>query len=1118
MPVKQMCEIWPLTAPGLPLVGLDFVEEAQLRGDTVSSRKGAGKSVKFTAGPILGDLVRSALYDRGECMLNVTIKGVKKRSMPVISGHVWGRDWGRPSPGPEPSDVMVITKWFEEEEFKASRVFNGPTGQVLMEACERMGIERSEYASWYVTPVVKTANPEGGDNWKAAWEKTFIHLLHQEIRLVKPKYILCMGAQAVKALFPKTTMSKLEGQVLEVEFDMRKSADEPENKHTALVMVCLHPKAVILDPANKDKFELTLARFGQLTRGHRWDQAETDLDHRVIDNEDDLEALVKEVRACGLNNIIGMDAEWHGEHPQNAGSYMRCLQVSWAHKKAACIVLHHAGGEPGFKHYKRVKSKKTGKWIKTTELTTKGAHKTVARLVSKLLEGNRPCGHFFNADLEWLVPMGIDLRKQFAPPEHWSECKTKGGLDTALMAHAFDETGDFSLTGQALRYTAAPRYDVPVIKWKEQYCRENKIKAKDLEGYGECPDEILYPYANYDADVTRRIALEHMKNLDADAFGNNCWEAFWISQRAALTVLEIKMTGIPLDRKRIDELTATYMQVKEELAQKIKEWFKWPELNLQSANHIRELLYGEKLNCVRTADGGVTRLRPEGAVSLFAIPLLTTEKRPRPWMELSEEEKRENTPSTAGKVLGMMHHIAKQLPCIDQETGKMVKLDYKEQIGWLRDYRFIGQILKSVLRPPLINEDDEYVTDDEDNWEYDKGLAGVVCDDGRVRTTIYQTKETGRWSSARPALQNLSKRREPEYQRILGNRYKYPLRSVLCAPEGYVMVEADYIGAELFGMAVLSGDENMIEHVRRNSLPEDDPNFYDIHSNVAKLAFGFDCPATKGGLAAIGMAHMRIVAKSVVFGVAYGRQAKAIALAAKEEGIDISQDEAQRIVDALFELYPGLIPFFAECAARAATKRYDEPAPRWICNAWGRFRRVPDTNDRKLKGDYERQFYNYPLQSLVADTVSLGIANLYDYRENAYANGWTVDDLDYKICLQVHDAIMAFVRYEHVPYFIDTVLQECMINSVPIYPTALDGTPLGTGPYYLGIDSGVYQHWGVTPLPSELEKIGVHWKYAHWKEDSAMVGGKKVSGLVQKEAYAKKIWYKGALHDIDPKK
>jgi hypothetical protein len=433
---------------------------------------------------------------------------------------------------------------------------------------------------------------------------------------------------------------------------------------------------------------------------------------------------------------------------------------------------------------------------------------------------------------------------------------------------------------------------------------------------------------------------------------------------------------------------------------------------------------------------------------LYVEPLIDTSKPPKQWWQIKEKgQTREYNPSTNKMVLAVLA----------QENEEEA-----DQINWIRDYRFLDQVLKSLLRPP--------VTDDEGNWLqeeegaglggllFDAGLASVVCSDGRVRTHLYPTTETGRWRSARPNLQNISKARDPDYYRMLGakkndrgkwvgGKYKYKLRSILKAPPGYVLIESDYIGAELFGMAMMAGDLTMIDHCRRNQLPEDDPQFYDIHSNVAVFAFKLACQPTKEGLENIGKAHLRIVAKSVIFGIAYGRGAKAIALAAKEQGVQITSEDAQCVIDAILEMYPGLIPLFKECCDRALKEG-------WLCHCFGRFRRFPKTNDFKLQGEFERQAKNFPIQGMIASAVDRAVAEIYGYRDEI-----GIPDM-YRMVLQVHDAVILQVPYKHVERVVDEVMPVCMRKRVPIYPTSLDGVPTGAGPYRLGIDTEVMTHWG----------------------------------------------------------
>jgi len=1099
VPTSELKPIHPLDAPGMPPVGDYFLRHAMAHGDKDTEITGTGKNQKRSYGRLVEDLVRNTLYPtaKNRQLLEVHVKADRYADMDIVPGALW--DPTQKFLGPQRADVMVLSKQLSPRDVRARQPFRHGSGDFLLSHLRELGFDGIE--QWYVTNTIKTSHPDDENGWRDAWVRNFSHILQQELRLVRPKYLLCLGAVAVKAVFGKNkTLSKMAGCIEELVIPIHESEDDEPEYHTIKVIACKHPAAVLRSPEFTFEFHNDLLRFKELISGREILDYEDDIDHRVIDNEEDLIALVKEVKACGTGNIIGMDAEWHGQHPQDEGAYIRTIQVSWAHKKAAAIVINNTGGAPGFRRFLRKKTA-DGRMIKVrNKLTTRNGVKVAVSLLAELMEGNRPCGHFFSADLEWLTPLGLDLRPHFAAPDNFLDCLTKGGLDTALMAHAIEETADFTLTGQTIRYTQAPRYDQELIAWKEQHCRDNGIKSSDLEGYGECPNEVLYPYANYDADVTRRIALSHLKSLQCDNKGNNCLEAFWVSQRAVLAALEINTSGMMLDKDRVDDLTGMYLQAKNELEAKIREWSNWPDLNLNSPFQVRELLFGTKHNGKDLVDGIRPKLSPPDANLIEAVPILTTEKRPRKWSELTAEDIVEQSASTNKTVLAMMYHDADRL--LVERDGKKVEMNYREQVEWVRDYRYISQILKSVLRIPLLEEDEVTLKTDEDgHWTYKGGIPGAVCGDGMVRTTIYQTKETGRWSSARPPLQNISKRREPDYKRILGGKYKYPLRSILKARPGYALVEADYIGAELFGMAIMSGDPTMIDHAKRNQLSEHDPDFYDIHSNIAVLAFGYTCPPTKAGLAALGKKHMRIVAKSVIFGIAYGRGAKAIALAAKEEGVDVTQDEAQTIIDTVFTMYDQLIPFFNECRKRAVGQ------DGWLCGPFGRFRRFYPTDDRKIRGDIERQAQNFPIQGMIADAVSLAIANVYDYREEAYANGETRADLDYNIVLQVHDAIICEVKTEHVPRYIDEVLPACMIDGVAIYPCTLDGVPTGAGPYTLGLDSEVAEHWGVTLDPGESLSLGIDPKYAGWEITN--------DGYVNLEVFPGKIWSEGSFRPLD---
>ena len=865
-------------------------------------------------------------------------------------------------------------------------------------------------------------------------------------------------------------------------------------EQTAKLMGIYHPKSALHDQSVVRQLEVGLSRFGKLISGKPIAGAEK-VYHEAIYNHEELLARLVEIENLDAkqDSVIAVDAEWEGEHPGNAGSYMRTMQMSWLPKHALGIVLRKAGGavSDGFADSHGNLRQDTVDLLNTFF--------NGGKFQGNSFRPKRVVGHFFNADLEWLIADGLDLRKPFSCPlrdiklpaskeacekkrlyRHyvnlgfkpgdvvpaWYRTEYEGGADTGLMAHAIEETAVHKLEILSARYTSAPRYEVKLQEWIVDFCKDRGISKSDLEGYGECPDDILLPYGMYDADVTLRLFYKFDVLLNEDYDGNNCREAFWESQIAAPAVLEIHRTGISVDKERIKFLTDRFVEAKTKLEGDLKDRINWPDFNIRSVQHVRELLFGHRLNGrLDKETGNPCRIRPAGAMSLGLTPLFSTSKPPRPWSQIQEAGKEhENSPSTDKQSLSLLAQAAPSK-------------EAREIVGYIRDCRFLDQVLKTTLRPPIADEaTGEYLIDDSGEYTYSDGLMHMCCDDGRLRTHIYQTKETGRWSSARPNLQNISKKRDPDYKRLLGDGYRHSLRSILKAAPGHVLIEADYIGAELFGMAVMSGDELMIEHAMRNQLPDDDPNFYDIHSNIACFAFNLNCSPTKSGLKEMGKSHLRIVAKSVIFGIAYGRGAKAIATAAKEEGIDISVSDAQSVIDAIFQKYSRLQPFFQECRDRA-TGRYIDPVTgkkvksNVLCNCYGRYRRFPDMS---LIADsvhnFERQAMNFPIQSLVASAVSRAISYMYDYRVRMRKR--TGHDM-YRIILQIHDAILLEVPYKYVKHVCEVVFPECMRRSVPIYPTSLDGLPLGTGPYYLGLDVGVMDHWGETVKEDQAKVRGL---------------------------------------------
>lgn len=1028
---------YDLSFSEMPPPGSDFENYAQLLSNPGITYKTKDFELK--------QLYFRAMYDE-KFVIPIAYMN-KMYTVPFMLGGIWG---SKPC-GPEPCDIMVVYKHANKIDFENGMPLTGNPGNLLGDCFFEAGI--SDDIKVYVTPVIKFDHPDPkSTNFKACWVKDCNLILQQEIRIVRPKYLLLLGSEAISAVLGRGhTVTNTQGTALTLSYKVN-----DETTLEAKVVTSINPAIAVRKPEKVDVIKSSVEYFKKVLDNNYISQ-ET-IDHRIIRSVSELVDLRKEILSDPSNNVIAVDAEWHGAYPTEKNSYVRTIQISWCPGKAACVVVHTQGGVAEIE----------GGIPEAVEELKKILKSTPERQV-------RIVGHYLNADMPWLMSVGLDIRSEYCAPIDdynadglnsfygFQKTKTEGGFDTLLAAHSVNETGDFKLEVLATRLVGVPRYDVDLQKWKKSYCDQHKLDGDGLEGYGDCPDDILIPYGNYDADSTRRLfdvyngVAGKPGLLDCDNQCNSSRLPFWVSMRAALAFGEMHINGLGIDIDSAEELTSHYMVTRDSLLDILRQRLNWPEFNPNSVAHCREMLFGVKYNGMFDKETFKPKqVRPEGALSLELMPYKSTGKRPKMWREIIQKgQESENSVSTDKEVLQI---LSDKHPCVEL----------------LRDLRYIAQLTRYVLRPGVGVEEGEAVRNEDGRIEHESGLLSYVLADGRVRSQFFQTKETGRASSARPPLQNLGKTAEEKYKAVfkrygetLGLNYKYPLRSIVKARPGHVFVDADYTGAELAIMAWQSGDENMIDHVRRSGLPESDPDYYDIHSNVAVTAFGLSCPATKKGLASIGKAALRTAAKAVVFGYAYGQQAEATSRKAKQEGAEVSVEQAQQLIDGLVAMYPALPYYFEDCRKRSQD-------PGYIVNCFGRYRRFVASTEREVISEQQRQAMNFPIQSAVADAMSRALDHLYWYRyeqDNPY--NW------YEIVLQVHDAVVLEVPVSCLDWVIEDVIPTCMSKRVEVYPCRLDGTRYDhAGPYHLQVPPpDIFCKWSVPVTKEECRKLGINERY-----------------------------------------
>lgn len=224
-------------------------------------------------------------------------------------------------------------------------------------------------------------------------------------------------------------------------------------------------------------------------------------------------------------------------------------------------------------------------------------------------------------------------------------------------------------------------------------------------------------------------------------------------------------------------------------------------------------------------------------------------------------------------------------------------------------------------------------------------------DTGRIHASFNQTvAATGRLSSSDPNLQNIPIRTE------IGR----DIRKAFVAPEGRVLIGADYSQIELRLLAHLSRDPALIEAFRDDQ---------DIHRAVAAQIHGVDLEAVTR--------EQRDGAKMVNFGIVYGITPFGLA-----RRLGVSNDEASGIIDAYKKRFAGITTFLQECVQQAQEKGYVE-------TVLGRRRPIPQIESRNPseRSLGERMAINSVVQGSAADLIKLAMLDLHA-RLSAHALHW----------------------------------------------------------------------------------------------------------------------------------
>lgn len=736
--------------------------------------------------------------------------------------------------------------------------------------------------------------------------------------------------------------------------------------------------AIIHMPETRSAIELDLTRIvNELVNHTPTVQDDLKTSYSFVQSLDDLKRGLEQLES-EYSGWVSVDCEWGGRNYLEGD--LRCIQFSWAPGKALVAVFHSKDMQPT-----PLQAQKEEAWKAIKALVENGK----TRLI----------GHFIRADLPWMQHNGVNVASA-----------SLNGWDTALAGHLLNENWGQGLEVYTARHTQMGRYELQLSSW----IKENRYDVETL-AYGGIPDEILLPYAAQDADATFRIFLMQYEEMHR-AGNERVRELFqYLVMPATLPILEIETTGMNVDHARLELLSQKYTEKRRQLTQKLQELLNWPDFNPDSPAQKAAALFG-------WVKKGSKSGPPEGVKLRRFEPIKATND--KKWSEVLQNPAKMDsyTPSTDRSVLTSLLLVHKE----DELLNAMLL------------YTAVSQTVKTFTGE-FVDTVDEHGNS---SHSIDGGIMPKLWKDGRVHTRIRQTIETGRYGHSDPNMAQLPKTAED----LVGKAFKgdsgtvASIRSCFRADPGWVLLDCDWVQAELFVMAWLSGDTNM---QRKLSDPGSD-----FHSEVAIEMFRLDPPPAgyakgkKEWLKESGNSKYRTIAKTITFGIAYGRGAAAIKEAVYMEGVNITIEEAQGSVDKFKETFPQLAHWLEEQQSKVESQGYVE-------NGFGRRRRFEKTEDREQLGHQRRQAMNAPIQGTVGDLMSLALVNLYMIREVERPH------LQYRVVMSVHDQIIVTCPVEQAEETLEVMrLAMCERCRIP-------GNDL-----VLGIDPEVCIRWS-EPLTAE---------------------------------------------------
>ena len=878
--------------------------------------------------------------------------------------------------GSSKPDVMFVGNWPGDDELKCGAPLTGLMGQLLKRCATSVGITQEQsYYTYLCKCKPSFDNPPGNIEIR----ECFKYLL-DEIRTVKPKVIVALGAKALSAFGIKGVITQVHGQ--ETEYKV----DNPEGGEFTVKVIPIYDPAYVnnfIDQSRQKKeFSQDLGKVFRIVSGVVAAPA-IPTNYRVAKTIEDVKEICSHLQGA---EWVSYDCETTGLNP--ATDKILIVSLSDGPGKGYVIPYLYPG------------------------IFNAQEQKIVKQEIGNILGGQgkkiMQNGKF---DIQFLFADGIPI-KIFA-------------FDTMLAHYLLDENSKHGLDAIVPTYTDMGSYKEDISQYfkgkikvlvdgvKKELNNEGKevyidnlgneisfTKAHRVATILDCPYDQFTLYAAQDADATFRLYKAFWPLLENEGLLKLLVQ---IVTPLSYVLAKMEFEGIKGD---LNYVQTTSEQFKKELGT-LKELI---SNSLQVKRYLEKYNNGKKVTKTGIKKAGFTDHENilsylknrkiltennlvyknfEGVDAEFKSNFPATDEQYEKLDELLYDSSGEFNINSSVQKGKLLFDIMGLIPVkINKPTAKKKALGDKqgtpstdaEALELLLAENKI-KLIEDIMSYAKVKKFQEYML------SYKEILLG--SHDGRIHTSYMQHRtKTGRLSSTKPNLQTIPKHDEKKAKLV---------RTTFIAKEGYSLIEADYSQIEFRLWGHCSGDKALLDSLNDGKA--------DIHYQIASRVFRIPVQrVTK---------EQRFTAKSVVYGMMYGMGDFSLA-----NQYNMDEDEVKRFKSSFFSAFPDAANYMEKNVALMEKQGY-------VQNWAGRRRRSTDIYSKlkDLKETAQRQARNSPLQAGVADLVSVAMIKAFRMLQ-PYGD-------DAKMLLQIHDSIVYEVKDSILVELLPKIQYE-MENAVPL--------------------------------------------------------------------------------------